>query len=552
MATITTGYTFVNNETVTPAKLNSLAGGASISGIVNADVSASAAITDTKLATISTAGKVSGNAVTSGTIGGSTAINTSGTITAGTITATQFNGPMTGTITGNASSATVLQTPRAISITGAVTATGVNFNGSAAISLSTAISSLPDSSLATISTAGKVANTATTATSANTVSAIVARDASGNFSAGTITAALTGNATTATTLQTARTIAISGDVTGTATSFNGSGNISIPVTINAGAVTAADIAAAAGIEDSKLATIATALKVSNSATTATSANTASAIVARDASGNFSAGTITATQFNGPMTGTITGNASSASVLQTPRAISLTGAVTATGVNFDGSTAISLSTAISSLPDSSLATISTAGKVANAATTATSANTASAIVARDASGNFSAGTITATAFAGAGASLLVPTGAVMPFAMNSAPTGWLAADGAAVSRTTYSALWTALGTTSSPYGQGDGSTTFNLPDLRASFVRGAGSDGTATAGSFGVKQADAFQGHIHSATGSTGASVQAGASGIGQTTAGNTGAAATDGTNGTPRTASETRPRNIAMLYCIKS
>jgi microcystin-dependent protein len=141
---------------------------------------------------------------------------------------------------------------------------------------------------------------------------------------------------------------------------------------------------------------------------------------------------------------------------------------------------------------------------------------------------------------------------MPFAMNSAPTGWLAADGAAVSRTTYSALWTALGTTSSPYGQGDGSTTFNLPDLRASFVRGAGSDGTATAGSFGVKQADAFQGHIHSATGSTGASVMAGASGIGQTTAGNTGAAATDGTNGTPRTASETRPRNIAMLYCIKS
>lgn len=66
--------------------------------------------------------------------------------------------------------------------------------------------------------------------SANTVSTIVARDASGNFSAGTITAALTGNATTATTLQNARTIAISGPITGTATSFNGGANISIPVT----------------------------------------------------------------------------------------------------------------------------------------------------------------------------------------------------------------------------------------------------------------------------------------------------------------------------------
>jgi hypothetical protein len=48
--------------------------------IVNADINASAAIADTKLATISTAGKVSGSAITSGTIGGSTAIGTSGAI----------------------------------------------------------------------------------------------------------------------------------------------------------------------------------------------------------------------------------------------------------------------------------------------------------------------------------------------------------------------------------------------------------------------------------------------------------------------------------------
>jgi hypothetical protein len=58
--------------------------------------------------------------------------------------------------------------------------------------------SIADSKLLTISAAGKVANSATTATNANTASAIVARDGSGNFAAGTITAALNGNAATAT------------------------------------------------------------------------------------------------------------------------------------------------------------------------------------------------------------------------------------------------------------------------------------------------------------------------------------------------------------------
>ena len=65
-----------------------------------------------------------------------------------------------------------------------------------------------------------------------------------------------------------------------------------------GAIVNADINASAAIVDTKLATISTAGKVSNSATTAASANTASAIVARDGSGNFTAGTITATTFAG--------------------------------------------------------------------------------------------------------------------------------------------------------------------------------------------------------------------------------------------------------------
>lgn len=64
-ATIVKGYTFGSTELVTSAKLHSLVDSATISGIVNAEISASAAIADSKLATISTAGKVSGAALTS-------------------------------------------------------------------------------------------------------------------------------------------------------------------------------------------------------------------------------------------------------------------------------------------------------------------------------------------------------------------------------------------------------------------------------------------------------------------------------------------------------
>jgi len=143
----------------------------------------------------------------------------------------------------------------------------------------------------------------------------------------------------------------------------------------------ADINANASIVDTKLATISTALKVSNSATTATSANTASAIVSRDASGNFTAGTITAN---------ITGNVSGSSGSTTGNAATVT-----TNANLTGDvTSVGNTTTITALPDSKLATIATALKVSNSATTATDANTASAIVARDASGNFTAGLITA--------------------------------------------------------------------------------------------------------------------------------------------------------------
>lgn len=69
---------------------------------------------------------------------------------------------------------------------------------------------------------------------------------------------------------------------------------------------------------------------------------------------------------------------------------------------------------------------------------------------------------------AAATYFIPPGAFMDYAGTTAPEGWLFSFGQAVSRTTYAALFTAIGTT---FGAGDGSTTFNLPDLRGRVVAG---------------------------------------------------------------------------------
>jgi len=115
-------------------------------------------------------------------------------------------------------------------------------------------SAIVDTYLATISTAGKVSNSATTATDANTASAIVARDSSGDFSAGTITATLSGNAATATKLSSTCTFALTGDVTGTVDSDLTSG-ASITASIGSGVIVDADVNASAGIAFSKLANV---------------------------------------------------------------------------------------------------------------------------------------------------------------------------------------------------------------------------------------------------------------------------------------------------------
>jgi microcystin-dependent protein len=77
-----------------------------------------------------------------------------------------------------------------------------------------------------------------------------------------------------------------------------------------------------------------------------------------------------------------------------------------------------------------------------------------------------------------ANVQVPSGMLFDFAGTTAPTGYLACDGSAVSRTTYAALFAAISTT---WGVGDGSTTFTLPDFRRRVAVGSGGSGTATLG-----------------------------------------------------------------------
>lgn len=150
----------------------------------------------------------------------------------------------------------------------------------------------------------------------------------------------------------------------------------------------------------------------------------------------------------------------------------------------------------------------------------------------------------------------PSGCVSAYAGATAPSGWLECDGSAVLRTTYASLFAAIGIL---YGAGDGSTTFNLPDLRGVFVRGwdhgKGTDAGRTEGS---EQLDAMQkitgsfGIDDRSFGSapTGPFAQGDAKDVGSQGTG-TGYAMTFDTSRVVRTASETRPINVAMMYIIK-
>lgn len=151
---------------------------------------------------------------------------------------------------------------------------------------------------------------------------------------------------------------------------------------------------------------------------------------------------------------------------------------------------------------------------------------------------------------------VPAGAVIYVAQNSAPSGYVKANGAAVSRTTYASLFAAIGTT---FGVGDGSTTFNIPDLRGEFARGWDDGRGVDAGRvFGSTQTDALQNITGSALVRTPGSPVSGALTLTGSSSVNYGgsAAASQSTLGfdaslVARTATETRSRNVALLACIK-
>lgn len=144
----------------------------------------------------------------------------------------------------------------------------------------------------------------------------------------------------------------------------------------------------------------------------------------------------------------------------------------------------------------------------------------------------------------------PTGQIIYVALSSAPTGYLKANGAAVSRTTYAALFAAIGTT---FGVGDSSTTFNVPDLRGEFIRGwDDSRGVDSSRIFGTAQSDSFKSHSHRpSTSATNQSWEVPAS-TGAFTSAHDGGAIIDNAPDTGVTGdTETRPRNIALLACIK-
>ncbi len=380
---------------------NNSSGNLSSSLIVNADISPTAAIANSKLATLTATGLVANSATTAVTTATPNTIvlrDGSGNVTANTFIGSltghaSLDLPLTGgTLTGTLQLPTGTTALPSLTFTGstaaglsansgnlsfstngteqikissggvisvdAFTATGVVHNDSSGnLSSSLIVNSdisptaaIANSKLATLTASGLVANSATTATPLNTAGAIVARDGSNNFAAGTITAALNGNATTATSAG-SFSGSLAGDVTGTQ---------SATVVSLVGGQTAANVAAATVTVDA-----------------ATPLNTASTIVERDGSNNFAAGTITASLI-GNVTGNVTGNVSGS-------AASFTGSLVGDVTGTQGATVVS------TVGGQTAANVAAATLLANAATPL---NTASAIVKRDASNNFAAGTITA--------------------------------------------------------------------------------------------------------------------------------------------------------------
>jgi microcystin-dependent protein len=155
-------------------------------------------------------------------------------------------------------------------------------------------------------------------------------------------------------------------------------------------------------------------------------------------------------------------------------------------------------------------------------------------------------------------LVPPAGMIVAYGGTSAPTGWLLCDGTAVSRSTYSDLYAAIGVA---YGYGDNSSTFNVPDLRGRFIRGVDSSqgrdpdaasrtaintGGNTGDAVGSLQGDAYTAHTH--TGAINTTVPAGSN---ISSGSNYSQTLNSTTTGSSGGSTETRPKNVGCWFIIK-
>ena len=225
----------------------------------------------------------------------------------------------------------------------------------------------------------------------------------------------------------------------------------------------------------------------------------------------------------------------------------------TAANNTSNTALTTANAANATANGIAGTANTALTNANVAVVTANAASVTATNA-ETTANAIAGTAN-TALANANAAVVaanaaVPAGSVFYFAANAAPATFLKANGAAVNRTTYANLFAAIGTT---FGAGDGSTTFAVPDLRGEFARGwDDARGVDSGRAFGSAQADEIKSHQHNIFGQDNTAGPTGASNNEVANVEDAGSALayynrlSGATGGT-----ETRPRNIALLACIK-
>ncbi len=157
--------------------------------------------------------------------------------------------------------------------------------------------------------------------------------------------------------------------------------------------------------------------------------------------------------------------------------------------------------------------------------------------------------------------VTPTGQLTLFGSITPPSGWLLCDGSAIDRTVYAALFSIIGTT---FGIGDGTTTFNIPDLRGKFVIGAGTIPVGTTGGSSSVTLSTTElpahthtitdpGHNHSTLATT-SNVTTGSDPGGVTTGGTTGTSTTGISVNSTGTGSafSILPPYAAVVYIIKT